>query len=143
MVEGLAPYQTGEVLTTLDKKLGGDGSGRHITPAAYADDKTKGKILFVQYELPSTPEEALKEIEEGVIFTNHIITDYDVQLGGDGQGNNLWNAIPDSLWDKFPKALRIIRHYRTPPQSSTQIGNTIVIANTYSLQTWRAENREG
>ena len=143
VVEGLAPYQIGEALTTLDKKLGGDGLGRHITPTAYANDKSMGKILFVQYELPKTPEEALKEIEEGVIFTNQIITDYDVQLGGDGQGNNLWNAIPDALWDEFTKALDIIHEYPTPPQSSTQTGNTIAIANTYSLQTWRAENRGG
>ena len=143
VVEGLEPYQTGEALITLDKKLGGDGSGRNITPAAYANDITDGKIFFAQYELPKTPEKALKEIEEGVIFTNQIITDYDVQLGGDGQGNNLWNAIPDALWDDFPKAVDIVRQYRTPPQSSTQSGMTIGIANTYSLQTWRAENRGG
>ena len=143
VVEGLEPYQTGEALITLDKKLGGDGSGRHITPAAYANERISGKILFVQYELPKTPEEALKEIEEGVVFTNHIITDYDIQLGGDGQGNNLWNSIPDALWDDFPKAADVIRQYRTPPQSSTPNGKTIAIANTYSLQTWRAENRGG
>ena len=143
VVEGLEPYQTGEALTTLDKKLGGDGSGRHITPVAYARDRTEGNILFTQYELPGTPEEALKEIEEGVIFTNQIITEYDVQLGGDGQGNSLWNAIPDAIWDDFPKALDIVQQYRTPPQNSTQNGMTIAIANTYSLQTWRAENRGG
>lgn len=143
VTEGLEPYQTGEVLTTLDKKLGGDGSGKHITPAAYAENKINGKIFFARYELPKTPEEALKEVEEGVIFTNQIIAEYDIQLGGDGQGSSFWNAIPEMLWDEFPKALDIVRRYRTPPQSNTENGKTIAIANTYSLQTWRAEKRGG
>lgn len=143
VTEGLEPYQIGEALMTLDRKLGGDGSGKHITPAAYAKDKIDGRIFFARYELPKTPEEALKEVEEGVIFTNQIIADYDIQLGGDGQGSNFWSAIPETLWDEFPKALDIIRRYRTPPQSSTANGKTIAIANTYSLQTWRAEKRGG
>ena len=111
VTEGLEPYQTGEVLTTLDKKLGGDGSGKHIMPAAYAENKINSKIFFAQYELPKTPEEALKEVEEGVIFTNQIIAEYDIQLGGDGQGSSFWNAILEMLWDEFPKALDIVRRY--------------------------------
>ena len=80
-------------IRALNKSLGGRGDDDHITPYHWFQTFFPLNTLITEYPLPHTVEEVIKALDDDAHDIFEVAEDFDIQMGGDGKGDALLQAI--------------------------------------------------
>ena len=80
-------------IRALNKTLRGTGDDDHLTPYHWFLSLFPLNTLITEYPLPKTLEEVIKALDDDAHDLFEIAEDYDIQMGGDGKGDALLQAI--------------------------------------------------
>jgi hypothetical protein len=134
----IAQDQHEAVLEAVDIELGGTGSGTHLTPINFLRKNIPIDVLLVMHALPHTDIEALQILDESEDrLRQMLIEDWDLQLGGVGNGAVLRGKLSSRLTDKqIIHAFTDVAHI--PPVDSS-VGRKAVLLSTHSKQILQAD----
>ena len=82
-----------EGVRSLNSKLGGSGVDDHLTPYHWFNTFFPLKTLITEFPLPDTLEKAIAVLDDGKLDLFEVAEDFDIQMGGDGKGDALLQAI--------------------------------------------------
>lgn len=125
-------------LEAADKELGGTGSGACLTPIKFLRKNIPSDVLLVTYALPRTDEEAVRILEESEDGLRHIlIEDWDLQLGGVGNGILLRSALGSRVTNA--QLIHDFADVSRVPSKDTLEGKRAELLSTYSNQILRSD----
>ena len=82
-----------EGVRALNKSLGGTGEDDHVTPYHWFQTFFPLNTLITEFPLPDTLEKAIAMLDDDKLDLFEVAEDFDIQMGGDGKGNALLQAI--------------------------------------------------
>lgn len=77
----------------LNKSLSGTREDDHLTPYHWFQTFFPLNTLITEYPLPDTLEKAIATLDDDIHDIFKVAEDYDIQMGGDGKGDALLQAI--------------------------------------------------
>ena len=86
-------HQAEDGVRALNKSLRGTGDDDHLTPYHWFQTLFPLNTLITEYPLPQTVEEVIKALDDDAHDLFEVAEDFDIQMGGDGKGDALLQAI--------------------------------------------------
>ena len=86
-------FQAEDGVRALNKSLRGSGDDDHLTPYHWFQTFFPLNTLITEYPLPKTLEEAIAVLDNDSHDLFEVAEDFDIQMGGDGKGDALLQAI--------------------------------------------------
>ena len=86
-------FQAEDGVRALNKTLSGNGEDNHVTPYHWFQNFFPLRTLITEYPLPDTLEKAIATLDDNAHDLFEVAEDYDIQMGGDGKGGALLQAI--------------------------------------------------
>ena len=86
-------FQIEDGVRSLNKKLGGAQDDDHLTPYHWFHTFFPLNTLITEFPLPDTLEKAIAVLDDDKLDPFEVAEDFDIQMGGDGKGDALLQAI--------------------------------------------------
>ena len=86
-------FQATDGVLALNKTLRGKGEDNHVTPYHWFQTFFPLNTLITEYALPETLEKVIATLDDNAHDLFEVAEDYDIQMGSDGKGDALLQAI--------------------------------------------------
>ena len=86
-------FKIEEGIRSLNRKLGGAQDNDHLTPYYWFHTFFPLNTLITEFPLPDTLEKAIAVLDDDKLDLFEVTEDFDIQMGGDGKGDALLQAI--------------------------------------------------
>ena len=119
----------------LNKNFGGTGVDDKLTPYHWFRSSFPMNTLITEYPLPDTLEQAIAVLDSNDHDLFEVAEDYDLQMGGDGKGDALLQAI-DHPWTP-DHILHMLRAWaeEPDPESNSALTEHAFLAHSITLST--------
>ena len=121
-------FQAEDGVRALNKSLGGTGDDDHLTPYHWFQTFFPLNTLITEYPLPQTVEEVIKALDDDAHDLFEVAEDFDIQMGGDGKGDALLQAIDHPTTP--PHLINMLKAWAEEPDpdsNSTLVEHTFLV----------------
>ena len=126
-------FQPEDGIRSLNKKLRGSGEDDHLTPYHWFHTFFPLNTLITEFPLPDTLEKAIAVLDDNKLDLFEVAEDFDIQMGGDGKGDALLQAIDHPTTPAHITNLLKSWAEESDPESNSTLDEHAFLAHSITL----------